>query len=254
MSSVIQSAVVGQQGGVQDQITDMIGDVIAFLPRLIGALVVLLIGWILGRILAGLVRRVVDRVELDQAVLDTPLGAMLGGTERAVSKSFGTLTRWFVYALAILAAADVLAIQLLSEWINTAVSYLPAFVAGLLIIVLGFVVADFVGDAMTRTRAATQSRYTDWFATGTQFFLYFVAIVIGLDTMGIDVSILYVFARALAWGLAAAVAIGVGVALGWGGKDYVSSNIDRWAEKGSENVPSPSGSAGGGGAGDSQSD
>lgn len=222
-----------------DQFWAAIEAIILFLPRLIGALLVLLIGWILGRVAGSLVQRLVDAVQLDELVLDTPLGGILGGTERAVSNSFGTLARWFVYALAFMAAANVLAIDLLSQWIDRAVSYLPAFVAGLLIIVIGFVVADFVGNAILRTQAATETGYTSWFASGTRLFLYFIVIVMGLDTMGVDVGILFVFARALAWGFAAAIAIGVGVALGWGGKDFVAENVGRWASESREGMPDP---------------
>lgn len=218
---------------------ETVSNIIAFLPRLVGALVILLIGWILGVVLGKIVKRLVDRVELDKFVLDTPLGGMMGGSQDAVSATFGKITKWFVYALAILTAADVLAIELLSEWVQTAVSYLPAFIAGLFVIVLGFVVADFIGDAIMQTRAATQTAYTQWFSTGTRMFLYFTAIVIGLDTMGIDVSILYLFARAIAFGLAAALAIGLGIAIGWGGHSYVSDNIDRWLGQASSSTPSP---------------
>ena len=232
------------QLGVPEYLEQTIASIVAFLPRLIGAVIILLIGWVVGRIVGRLVRELTDRVELDRAVLSTPLGRILGGTEQAVSKAFGTISKWFVYAIAILAAADVLAISLLSEWVSTAVTYIPAFIAGLLIIVLGFVVADFIGDAITNTRAATETPYTSWFATGTRMFLYFMAIVIGLDTMGVDVAILYLFARALAWGLAAAIALGVGIALGWGGRDYVAENIDKWARRSSEATPSPEGSSG----------
>ncbi|GAA0227344.1 hypothetical protein ACFFQF_11670 [Haladaptatus pallidirubidus] len=228
-----------QVGGLPGWLQDPISGFIALLPRLVGALVILLIGWVIGRAVAAVVRRIADRIELDRMVLDTPLGRMLGGTESAVSGAFGKLAAWFIYALAILAAANVLAIATLSEWVATAVSYLPALIAGLLVIVLGFVVADFIGDAIMRTRAATHTAYTRWFSTGTRMFLYFTAIVIGLDTMGIDVGILYVFARALAWGLAAAVAIGVGVAFGWGGRDYVANHIDSWMSSASQGTPSP---------------
>jgi small-conductance mechanosensitive channel len=224
---------------VPEYLEQIIAEIVAFLPRLVGALLVLLVGWVIGMAAARLVRALADRVELDRAVLDTPLGQLLGGTERAVSKAFGTLAKWFVYAVAILAAANILAISLLSEWVQTAVSYLPAFVAGLLVIVVGFVVADFIGDAIMRTRAATQTNYTSWFAAGTRIFLYFTAIVIGLDTMGIDVGILFVFANALAWGLAAALAIGVGVAVGWGGRHYVEENIDRWMGRAASGTPKP---------------
>ncbi|MFP9190526.1 mechanosensitive ion channel family protein [Natronosalvus vescus] len=227
---------------VPDWLQDPIAELAVFLPRLIGALVILAIGWFVGRLAGRVVMRIADGIELDRMVLETPLGRILGGTEQAVSRTFGKLAKWFVYGLAILAAANALAIALLSEWISTAVSYLPAFIAGLLVIVLGFVVADFVGDMIERTRAATRTAYSRWIADGARVFLYFTALVIGLSTMGIDVTILYVFARALAWGLAAAVAIGVGVALGWGGKDYVADNIDRWM--GRTNAVTPSGEGG----------
>ena len=229
------------QLGVPEFLEESIAAIVTFLPRLVGAIVILLIGWLVGLGAARLVGALADRVEIDRAVLGTPIGRILGGTEAAVSHAFGTIAKWFVYALAILAAANVLAIPLLSEWIATAVSYLPAFVAGLLVIVLGFVVADFIGDAIMRTRAATQTAYTSWFAAGTRMFLYFTAVVIGLDTMGVDVGILFVFAEAIAWGLAAAIAIGVGVALGWGGHTYVQDNIDRWAGRASDATPGPRG-------------
>ncbi|PSP27593.1 hypothetical protein BRC65_04905 [Halobacteriales archaeon QH_2_65_14] len=223
---------------IEQSLEDTIDDVIAFLPRLIGALIILIIGWILGRVLGGIVERLVDAVELDRLVLDTPLGRALGGTERAVSHAFGLITRWFVYALAILAAVDILAISTLSEWINDAVSYLPAFVAGLLILVLGFVVADFIGDIIVRTGTSIRSMYREWVATAVQVFLYFVVVVIALDTMGIDVEILFVFARALVWGLAAAIAIAIGIAFGLGGQDYVENNIGRWTREGKSEVRS----------------
>jgi len=207
---------------------ETVSSILAFLPRLVGALIILLVGWIIGRVVASLVGRIADSVELDRAVLGTPIGEMMGGSESAVSNGFGKLAAWFIYALAILAAANALAIETLSQWIATAVSYLPAFIAGLLVIVFGFIVADFLGDSIQRTEAATKTAYTGVFAAGTKMFLYFMAIVVGLDTMGVDVQILYVFARALAWGIAAAIAIGAGLAFGLGGRGYVDDNMDRW--------------------------
>jgi hypothetical protein len=60
--------------------------------------------------------------------------------------------------------------------------------------------------------------------------------------MGIDVSILFVFARALAYGLGAAIALGLGIAVGWGGHRYVANNVDRWMGEATSNTPRPSGS------------
>jgi len=236
---MFRSSQILLQVDVPEYLEDTVAEFVAFVPRLVGAVVILLIGWLIGMVVARFVRELTDAVSLDSAVLDTPLGRIMGGTRDAVSRTFGAIAKWFVYGLAILAAANVLAIDTLSDWVGTAVSYLPAFVAGLLVIILGFVIADFIGDAIMRTRAATQTGYTSWFATGTRMFLYFTAVVIGLETMGVDVGILYVFAEAIAWGLAAAIAIGVGVAVGWGGHTYVAENIDRWMGNASKATPSP---------------
>jgi small-conductance mechanosensitive channel len=160
------------------------------LARLIGAIVILVIGWIVGMALGRAVAGIADRVGIDRQARSTPLRRMLGDSRDAVSSFLGKVTKWFVYALAILAAANTLAIPILSQWIATAVSYLPAFIAGLLVIIGGFVVAEFIGDAVERTRAATKTAYATWFATGVRMFLYFTAVVIGLDSMDIDVEIL----------------------------------------------------------------
>lgn len=215
---------------------DLIESIIEVLPEIIGAFIVLLLGYIIGKIIARAVTRATDRSEIDRRVLETPLGRGLGGTERAVSQVFGKTAKWFVYALAILAAANILQIQVLSEWIARAIAYLPAFFAGLAIIVLGFVLADFIGNMIKRTEVTTRMRYTSWFAEGAKFFLYFTVVVIGLDTMGVDVELLYIFARAAAWGIAAGIALALGIGVGWGMKDYISNNIEQWTSKAHDEV------------------
>lgn len=235
---------------VPTYLEDTVANMVAFLPRLVGALLILVIGWVVGRIVARVVRRLADVVEVDRATMRTPLGDMLGGTEEGVSRAFGLVAAWYVYFLAILAAANVLAIEVLSEWVDSAVSYLPAFIAGLVIIVLGFILADFVADAITRTATATRDRTAALFADGTRIFLYFLVLVVGLETMGVDVGILYIFAGAAAFGLALALAIGVGLAIGFGGREYVDENIDRWMRQARETAveaernPPPGGSPG----------
>lgn len=219
---------------VETALQDIVRTTAAFLPRLIGAILILIVGWIIGRIVGRVVSVLTNRTPIDRLTLDTPIGDIMGGTERDVNRAFGAIAKWFVYALAFLAAADVLAITLLSEWISRAVAYLPAFFGGLLIIVLGFIAADFIGDMIERTQAATRTAYTRYFADGVRMFLYFTVIVIGLDTMGVDVALLYILAGAVALGTALAVALGVGIAAGYGAKDYVSDNINDWMRRAQE--------------------
>lgn len=208
------------------------------LPQVVAAIIILFIGWFAGMLVARIVRNLVDSTGLDRRVRSTPLGRVMGGTERGVAYTLGALAKWFIYALAILAAANMLDIAILSQWISSALTYLPAFVAGLLIIMIGFVLADFIGNMINRTQTATRTVYTGWFAEGVRIFLYFIAITIGLDTMGIDVNLLYIFAEAAAWGVAIGIALAVGIGFGWGIKDHVAQNIDSWTRKAKEETSS----------------
>jgi len=222
--------------GIPAWLQDPISSVAQALPEILAAVLILILGWILGRAIGAVVRRIIDGTEMDQMVLNTPLSRVIGDTERSISRTLGKIAKWFIYLLAFLAAANVLAIPMLSEWISTALTYIPAFVAGLLVILIGFILGDFVGDAISNTRRTTGTRYTNWFGHGVRFFLYFVAVVIGLDTMGIDVTLLYIFARALAWGLAIGLALAIGIGVGWGSRDYVSEHLEEWIRKGREEV------------------
>lgn len=209
-------------------LNEPLSSLISAIPVIISATIILIVGWIVGAFFGGIVKRLASKIGLDKKLRSTPIGNAFGDSRNPVAVFLGTLTKWFIFALALLAAADLLAIPLLSQWIANALSYIPVFIGGLLIILLGFILADFVGDAINRTKTATKYRYTSIFADAVRFFLYFAVIVMGLQTMGIDTQILYIFARALAWGLALGIGAAIALALGWGGKDYVKNNIDNW--------------------------
>lgn len=222
---------------------DAITGIVLLIPRILGALIILLIGWIIGKVVAKIITRLADAAGLDERTVQTPIGDMMGGSEDAVASAFGKIGAYYIYFLAILAAADVLQIALLSQFITQAVAYLPALIAGILIIVVGFIVADFVGDIIQRSASTTGSDAGSMLASTVQVFLYFIVIVVGLDTMQVDVEILYIFAGALAGGLGLAVAIGLGIAFGLGGRDYVAENIDRWAGHASDTAGEMGGNA-----------
>ena len=240
-------------GAIPNFLQETISSIIAFIPRLIAALVILIIGWILGSIIGGVVKSLAQRANLDQYVRGTPMGQMAGNSQNPVATLLGKIASWFIYLLAVVAAADALAIPILSQWLTRALSYLPSFIAGLLIIVFGFIIAGIIADVITRS---SSSSYINMVADAVRLFLYFNFIVIGLATMGIEVRILYFFARAFAWGLAIAIGLGVGIAFGWGGKDYVSNNMDRWtgqAKNKASSAASKRSSSGSGSSSDSRS-
>ena len=208
--------------------------VVDFAPRLAGAVVILVIGWAVGRGLGKGVSKILDRAGVDDALRRTPIGKAIERGGVSLVHFFDLVVRWFVYLIAILAAVNVLEITVLSNFMSTVVTYLPSFIAGLFILLVGFIIADFVGDAVSVVGKEANIEYHAILSTIVRFTLYFVVLIIGLSTMKIDVTILNVFATAIAWGIAGAIALGLGLAVGLGLKDVVSKRAEEWFRKASE--------------------
>ncbi len=216
------------------ELQEAIGALFGFLPDLIVAIAVLAIGYVVGGRLQGVVRRTGQRARLDEKVQGTALGPLFPDRAGAVSEAFGAIVKYYVFLLALVVAAEHLGIGLLTQWLTGAVSYLPSLIAGVVILVVGLFIADYVADVVRRSTAAREAGFSATFAAATKAVLYFVVVVIGLETMGVDVTILYTFAEAFALALALAFALAVGIAVGWGGKEYVAENLEGWLDSSRE--------------------
>jgi hypothetical protein len=158
----------------------------------------------------------------------TAIGKALERSGVTTVRFFDLIIRWFIYLIAVFAAVNILEITVLSEFMKTVVEYLPSFIAGAFIIIFGFIIADFIGDAVTAVGKEAKVEFSGLIAAGLKLLLYFVVLTIALGLMRIDVEILYVFANALAWGAAIGIGAGLGIAFGWGFKDVVAKNAKKW--------------------------
>lgn len=144
---MIQRGVFPLQTSIPDAISATIADAIAYLPTLVGALVILLVGYIVGRLLGGLVTRIVRRIGLGRFTRGTALESETEGDESdSLARALGKLVAFYVYFVALLAAANVLGIAALSEVLGTISDFLPVVFGAIVVLVLGFIVGRVLGD------------------------------------------------------------------------------------------------------------
>jgi small-conductance mechanosensitive channel len=198
------------------------------LPRVVGAIIALVIGWIAGRALGKAVSKVLDKAGVDDALRPTIFGRVLERSGITCVGFFDRIVRWFVYLVAVFAAVDILQIEILRQYMSMVVTYLPSLIAGVIILVAGFIVTDYIADFMKKIGEEAGIAYSKIFSDLIRLFLYSVVIIIALAQMKIDVSVLYIFANALAWGIAIGAGVGLGIALGWGFKDVIAESARDW--------------------------
>lgn len=208
--------------------TEFWSTIVYYAPRVAGGIVLLLAGWALGRLLGKGVSRLLERAGISGSLGKTVIGRALARSGVTSTRFLELLIRWLVYLVAILALVDVLQITALTAFVTTVVQYLPNFIAGIFILFFGLVVVDFVGDAVGAIGKEAKIEFAPILSVAVKLFLYLTVIIIALTTMKIDVTILNEFAKAVAWGSAIGIAIGLGIAFGWGLKDHVARNIDKW--------------------------
>ncbi|WP_336135026.1 mechanosensitive ion channel family protein [Natronomonas amylolytica] len=132
---------------VSTAIEQTIADVIAYLPTLISALVILVIGYIIGRIVGGIVTRVVRSIGISKYTQGTAIEEV--GSGDGVSKALGKIVAYYIYFVALLAAADVLGIPQLTDLLSELAAFLPVILGALVVLVIGFVIARILGDIVS---------------------------------------------------------------------------------------------------------
>jgi len=198
-----------------------------YAPGILGAMVALVLGWLFGKLIGSAIASLLHKLGIDETLKPTLLGKAFERSKVQISSVIGSLIKWIIYLLAILAASEALGLEALSSVLRSVISYLPYFVGGLVIMVLGLFFADFLGNfvgAMTEGTNIALSRALVFITKAT---IGFAIIIISLSVMKIDVTIFYILAKALASGLAIGVAIGLGIAFGWGFKDIIAKNAEN---------------------------
>lgn len=181
--------------------------VVEHLPGLLGALVLLLIGLLVARLLRSLAIRVV-RLARRAASRLSRRGEPL--TERS-ERMAGSLVFWVVMLLFLTAATHALGLTVFTNWLERVMTYLPTLLAGLLIMVAGFMAGALARDLIEAAAPGGAPQRT-LLARVAQGVIVLTAVVTGADQIGIDVTFLMIIAAvvaaALLGGMALAVSLG----------------------------------------------
>src|SRR5918999_5277420 len=221
-----------QQTGVQSFIEPVTNSLNQFAttiaqaaPKIVAALILLGIGLLVGRVIGWIVKKVAEKMNLDRYWSRTGIGESVSRAGWNLTRIISVAARWFVYLFFISAAVNVLEFAQLSQAINDVWLWIPNVVAFIIILVIGALIADFVGRWMQRelpARGVVGGRAIALVATGI---LYAIVLVVATTQLQIGEAILNSVISALIWGMAAAIAVGVGVGLAYALRDTFPAMI-----------------------------
>ena len=199
---------------------DLLDRLATLLPSLIAAVALLAVGWLAARLLRVLAERAARLLDATAARLAGAAGARGERFGRSAAL-LGAVVFWVVFLVFAGAAAQVLGMRVVTEWLVRLLDHLPTLAAGLLIMVAGYLLAGFVGDlvAATATRLAPAQRNA--LARLAQGATLVTALLVGADQMGVKVTWLAIFAAILV----ASLLGGVMISASLGARGYVANVI-----------------------------
>jgi hypothetical protein len=202
-------------------LTNLTASARALVPDLIGAVAVLLAGWLLAVILRRLTVRLTRRFDglARRSDFEGPLQRM--GLQRALSDVFGAFVFWTVFLFFFAGATEAIGLPVLSTWLTGVAFFLPRIIAALLILVGGIMLANLARDGVRAASATANVVYGEALAQIIRVALLAVAVLIAINELGIDVTIVTV---ALGVVLGATFG-GVALAFGLGARTAVSNII-----------------------------
>jgi hypothetical protein len=207
--------------------SQLISDITFVAVKAIVFFVIILAGIVIGKLLGNLVGRVIARAGGDSLLKQTVVGRALMRSDYASFKLANAITKWFVYIGAILYAFYSLGLPILTSTVTSFILYLPILIGSAIILIVGMIISDWLGEFVKKSSSPEKRDLLGLNIVGdlVKIVLYFVTLTLALNHLGVDVTILYIFAEAFAWAIAIAVGIASGLIVGWVLKDRVKEWI-----------------------------
>ncbi len=196
---------------ITEAFTKMFEDVIAFLPSLIGAIIVILIGYVAGSFVGKAVNKLIEKMGIEKSFDQTSTGKAFKTAKLDLSSFVGGVTNAFIVILSIIFAIQILNVGgPLGEYLIDIANYLPRLLGGIMIIVIGIVLVDFltslVGRTLTPIFPKAKAEIADMLRNLLLIGLIAVVLMIALDLMLLAGNVVYPLILGF-------VIIGAGIAL-----------------------------------------
>ncbi len=182
--------------------------------------------WVGNRVVA-----VTRRIDLGEAIMETPLGGAFVSSSEVHELLSGIVTALFVL-IGLVVSLSLLEFNRMVEWAIAGARYVPSLFGGVVILLVGFVVAGYVSRSIKDTEVVGETDFAPPLALAGRAVVYFTAVSLALDAFGYSTAILNTMVQAVAIGLGLGVAIALGIGFGLGSQEYVAERIGGWVEDG----------------------
>lgn len=210
---------------LQQSFNNLLWATVNFLPNLVLAVIIFIIGWFLGVLVGRVITQAIKAIRVDHAL-------KAAGVEEVVNRAgwslnsgefIGTLIKWFVIIVFLLAALSVMGLTSVTLFLELGLlPYLARVIVAVLIIAIAAVVAEVAQSVVTGSARAAGVTSAGFAGTVAKWAIWIFAILAALDQLGVTPFVQTIFT-----GVVVALSIAFGLAFGLGGQEAAARFIER---------------------------
>ncbi len=199
--------------------------VVRFLPGLLAALLILIVGLVIGWLVRMIARRALVVAKFDRFCDSSGASQVLSRADvRATPSSLAAaLLFWLVFLSFLMAGLSALHIEAISRLISEFFLYLPRILAALAILLLGFLLANFLARAALLAAVNAGVPSPRAISLVVKFLITILSFAMALEQLEIAKTIVLA-AFVIAFG---AVMFGLALAFGLGGREVARRVLER---------------------------
>jgi hypothetical protein len=200
-----------------------------FLPRIMVMLMLFVIGVLVGWIVKVLLLRVLRTLRLDAVSERAGLALALqrAGIKRSASQLVGLTAFWLIFLFFGFVGLNILAVTAATDVVRLILQYLPHLLAALLVLLAGWLLANFLAQAALITAVNAQFFGARFLAAAVRWGVLSLTLAMVLTQLGIAKEVV-VAAFSIAFG---GVVLALALAFGLGAKEHAKKFLDRSLEE-----------------------
>jgi len=183
------------------------------IPKILISLLVLVTGYIIARIFKYVISRVVNYIG---GLVNRRLKTI---NFKQASSFLGSAFFWLIIFSTVLMVTDVLGLHIITKWFQSIIQYIPNVLAAILIILVTIILGNVLSDFVMSVSDRAGLDYGNTLSRIIKFGLIFMAVIIALDQIGIEIALLINIIEIVL----AAVLFGAALAFGLGAKTSISN-------------------------------
>jgi len=200
----------------------VIFNTVNILPNLLAALVIFVIGWGAGSIFGSLTRKILNSIKFEQYLKSHGLEDALGKVQ--LTGIICQLVKYTVWLVFIQQAVLLVHLGAISAFIGNILSYAPVVLGSIAVVVAAAIFGEWVFEKFVESG---KEPYLKTAGKMAKYLIISLSVIVGLDTVGFDTSIIKILVLTASQGISWGVALAFGLAFGLGGqetaKDFIKS-------------------------------